>query len=455
MSIDMSGLCHTISRKLSSVQVEISGADRYILLANVLPWPLLAEVANKHRAENININNGRPMNIRLHLGIFIAQSMNNWTDRGSEDMVRSHAGIRVLCGIEHTSATIDHSSISTFRNSLGKHGSEELNRILINYATLKGFTGSEICSSDTTVQEAPIAHPTEVGHLKNIGEKLLGLGTKIRVGLKTSLTKIYSKAMDFFTQIRLFHRGKTEKAVEEKKTLSERMHREITKMHNAVTQAISKRKDKAQKEYAEQLDLYSTILKQTKQWIKTGFHPKGKLISLWNLTARAITRNKVAHATEFGARWIITRLKNGYIIGKPCKKIGADADTQILEEVLENFLDFSGGEIPEMVVYDRGGDGPANHELLAKTGVKHNCIFRKGIEKMDVGPRIFQKAKSERALSEASIATIKNSKYGFNKPRARSADGCAIKGHMAILGANLSKLVVDINAARIAGIKIK
>jgi len=38
-----------------------------------------------------------------------------------------------------------------------------------------GFTGSELCASDTTVQESPIAYPTEVGHMKNIAEKLLGI----------------------------------------------------------------------------------------------------------------------------------------------------------------------------------------------------------------------------------------------------------------------------------------
>jgi len=48
-----------------------------------------------------------------------------------------------------------------------------------------------------------------------------------------------------------------------------------------------------------------------------------------------------------------------------------------------------------------------------------------------------------RALSEAAIATIKHSRYGFNKPRARSSEGCLLKGHMAILGANVARLARD------------
>ena len=199
----------------------------------------------------------------------------------------------------------------------------------------------------------------------------------------------------------------------------------------------------ARVQYEEELALYRKMLDQIKIWMKTGFHPSGKIISLWYQDARAITRGKAARAVEFGRRWIITLLTGGYIIGRPCKKVGSDTDGKIAREVLPQFKDVLGG-MPDMFVYDRGGDEKTNHRLLKQAKVQKNCIFRKGKGKMDVGPIIFTYAKRERALSEAAIATIKCGKYNFNKPRARSGASCVTKGQMAILGANVTRLLRDL-----------
>ena len=47
----------------------------------------------------------------------------------------------------------------------------------------------------------------------------------------------------------------------------------------------------------------------------------------------------------------------------------------------------------------------------------------------------------ERALVEGSIGTIKCSKYGFNKPAARSAAMMGVCGQRAVLGLNLTKVL--------------
>ena len=59
--------------------------NRYRILAKMLPWKELGEIANRYRAKKVNIHNGRPLNLRLHLGALIAQSMNRWTDRDIVD----------------------------------------------------------------------------------------------------------------------------------------------------------------------------------------------------------------------------------------------------------------------------------------------------------------------------------------------------------------------------------
>ena len=430
------------SRSTLRMDVLVSESDRYRVLAEKLPWVGLAKVANEYRAKAVDLNRGRPLDLRMHLGALIGQSMNRWTDRETEEMVRLHAGVRLLCGLEQSAGSIDHTSIEVFRNQLGKDGVAELNRIIVDTAKREGFTGSGLCSSDTTVQEAPIAYPTEVGHMRNIAEKLVGIGAKIKARITGKLGKLAEAAQEIFTEIRLFTRGKKEKAVERKKKLGKKLQQTVAKMRRLVQKKINKLGPAAAAKYAQNMELYRRMLSQIRHWMRTGFHPPQKIVSLWLQDARAITRDKAGKATEFGRRWIITRLEKGYIIGKPCEKLGGGSDAVIMPEILRHFEETM-GELPKMAVYDRGGDGAKNHRALKLKGIK-NCIFRKGkVSQPDLGRNTKLKARRERALSEATIATIKNPRYGFNKPRARSSQSCVLKGHAAILGANLTHLVRD------------
>lgn len=424
------------------IDVVVSKGDRYRVLAENLPWLKLGEVGNKHRGMRVDIDNGRPLNLRMHLGAMIAQSMNRWTDQETEDSVRLNAGVRLLCGLEGSDETTDRTSIQDFRKQVGKDGVEELNGIVIAAAKKAGFTDVALCASDTTVQEAPIAYPTEVGHMKNIAEKLVGIGSKIKKGVCDTLTVLAEKAQKLFTDIRLFTRGKTEQAMERKKRLGKELQKIVARMERLLRRRISRMSAAAQKKYGEKLGFYRKMLSQIRQWHRTGFHPDGKIISLWLQDVRAITRDKAGKMTEFGRRWIITRLTKGYIIGTTCQRLGSGSDTGLMPEILGHFERIV-GQLPRMAVYDRGGDGPKNHRTLKIKRIT-NCIFRKGSESQPgLGRNTALKARRERALTEATIATIKAPRYGFNKPRARSSDGCILKGHAAILGANLVHLARD------------
>lgn len=424
------------------MNVKVDPENRYRVLAEKLPWTELGRQANRYRAKKINIHNGRPLNLRLHLAALIAQSMNGWTDRETEDMVAHHAGVRIMCALELSNETIDHTSIETFRNQLGKDGVEEINKAVVKAASAAGFTGSALCSSDTTVQEAPIAYPTEVGHMRNIADKLCGIGRRIRKKLGRKLGKLSDAVQKTFTTIRLFARGKKQEVIERKKKLSKELQRTVSRMQRLVEEKVSGLNGTARAKYQETLEYYRLMLKQIRHWMRTGFHLPGKYLSLWEMTARAITRNKSGKMTEFGRRWFITRLKKGYIIGAVCKKLGSDSDTGLAPEILAHF-EKTMEALPKGFVYDRGGDGPKNHKTLREKKIM-NGIFRKGKESLvGLGRNTVLKVRRERALSEASIATIKSSRYGFNKPRAKSSEGCELKGHFAILGANLTRLTRD------------
>jgi hypothetical protein len=449
MSTRMDGIHQPslFSQSTLKMDVLVARGNRYRVLAERLPWPELGSVANGYRARKVDLDNGRPMDLRLHLGALIAQSMNRWTDRETEEMVTLNAGVRLLCGLEQSSDTIDRTRIEGFRTQLGPEGVEAINRIVVEAAKEAGFTDGSLCASDTTVQEAPIAYPTEVRHMKNIAGKLVGIGAKLRKGLASKLGKLSETAKKLVTEIRLFARGAGGKAIDRKKKLSKELQKTVAKMERLVREEFARLGPASQAKYREQLEFYRKMLSQIRHWLRTGFHRPGKIVSLWAQDARAITRNKAGRTTEFGRRWIVTRLKAGYVIGAACKRLGSGADTGLMPEILDHFERIMGC-VPKLVVYDRGGDGAKNHRTLSKRGVRVNAIFRKGKESQPgLGRNTRLKARRERALSEATIATIKNARFGFNKPRARSSETIVLKGHAAILGANLAHLARDWGAA--------
>lgn len=57
---------------------------------------------------------------------------------------------------------------------------------------------------------------------------------------------------------------------------------------------------RAQVQAQEKMKFYNYVLDQVKQWLKTGSHPKDKIASLWEKSARAISKGKVGKSSEFG-----------------------------------------------------------------------------------------------------------------------------------------------------------
>jgi len=446
MSTDLTGIrsipsIHQ-SASIKSISVKFNAKDPYVILTSALDWMKLVAIVDKHRSKKIKTCFGRKMNIRLHIGALIAQARGGWTDRETEDMVRNHAGVRYLCGTLESCETIDHTSISDFRNSLGVDGMSDLNKEVIGIASAHGFITSRSCAADTTVQEAPIAYPTEVNHMKNIARKIVSTASGLCKKITKKICTLGEEVVDVYGKIRLFTNGKKEEVLEQKKILTQKLHSITSEMVQILEEQVDGMKSSMKEKTVKNINLYKTILNQIMTWITTGKHPTEKIVSLWNTLARSITRNKAGKTTEFGVQWLIARLSRGYIIGAKCQKTSGN-DGDIIPQILKMFR-YIFGEKPEIVIYDRGGDSAKNHQALKKEKIE-NGIFIKG--PTGINTKKFKKKlvriRKARSLNEASIGVIKGRRLNFSKPRARSAFSCELKGHSSILGANLNHLVAD------------
>ena len=93
-----------------------------VVLNQSLPWADLMEqtVPLLYQNHGICIDVGRRLNLRAHLGAYILQSVHNWTDRWTEEMLKYYVPARIFCGFLESSGSLDHTKIEEFRNRLGE-----------------------------------------------------------------------------------------------------------------------------------------------------------------------------------------------------------------------------------------------------------------------------------------------------------------------------------------------
>ena len=81
-------------------------------------------------------------------------------------------------------------------------------------------------------------------------------------------------------------------------------------------------------------------------------------------------------------------------------------------------------------------------------GITNVGIAPTGNTEWSVPAKMRARIVRERAQVEGGIGTIKTSRYGFNKPNAKSTSAMAQCGQRAILGFNLRKLAREVASAQ-------
>ena len=191
------------------------------------------------------------------------------------------------------------------------------------------------------------------------------------------------------------------------------------------------------------LELHETMGKlvpQIRHWLRTGFVAPGKIINLHIPQLYSIVRGKVGKAVEFGLSWGITRLRGGFILATMASAKTELTDSTYAVRAVEDLVALF-GKPPRGYAYDRGGYSAQNVERLGEIGVRDIGLAPRGRAPWEVQGKVKDRLIRERALVEGSIGTIKCSKYGFNRPAARSAAMMGVCGQRAVVGLNLTKLL--------------
>lgn len=447
-----------ISQKSLEVRVRVPEDHFLVTLTAILEWEQLIEIARARRSAVLKMPQvGRRPHLREMLGVLVLRAVKSCTLQEAMDLARHYAPARILCGfIDETGKDSglgpDFRTISDFEILMGEAGMKQFNAVVLRAAAVLGFADIKGLCADTTAQEASIPYPTEVGLMRSFARSVLN-GVKAFVGLPSTMKKEIQDIVEGIgkkvRKYRLFA-----KTSEEKRAIGQIILKSVSKLHTIASQLsesiksgkikITKKSRRFANRLPSLLGIFSKLAPQIRYFLKNGKPCKNKIISLDMPEARAIPRGKDGKECEFGFKWIVNRVRNGYIWLSVNAALGNanefDCSVKAVQEHIALF-----GKPPKEFGYDRGGWSKIHMEKIKKLGVKQVAVAPKGKAKWNVSNRCKERMSRERAQVEGSIGCLK--RVGFNRPYSKNTQSALRAGHRAALRLNMTKLVRDVNLA--------
>ena len=335
---------------------------------------------------------------------------------------------------------LDHVTIFDFTKMLGDVGIAQINHSILSKAQILGIMNPSQLMSDTTAQEAKIPYPTETGLMMRFGQlvqkAVSGLGGKFR-DIKDNVKEKVQEIKELVRNSHLFAKGK-----EQKGKVGRKIYHTVKELHASLAEILatgSKLTSKGGKDLTALVSLMDRLLPQIIFFLKTGFVAHKKIIHLQMSELYSIVRGKAGKKVEFGLKWGISRLGGGFLQGFLLAGGQHAADQKFCLEALNQHQKIF-GKAPTTFGFDRGGYSASNIKKAKKLGVINVGIAPTGKTPWVVSETLRKSIVRERAQVEGGIGTIKSSRYGFNKPNAKSTAAMARCGQRAILGFNMRKL---------------
>ena len=209
MSLCPEGLSELI--RGGKVTIHVEDQEPLILLANLIDWTYLAELAHPdlEKTKKRFWWLGRRLRLRVHLAVLLLQILFKWTDRAAESNVKKTAVYQLFCGLHLIKkwSCPDHTKIENFRSRLSPSTHKSICDYIVQLAVQSGYANSSHLDVDSTVQEANMSYPSDAHYNEKIerevfqaldlssrkGKKLRSQGFEYRYSLyRQGRTKLFS-----------------------------------------------------------------------------------------------------------------------------------------------------------------------------------------------------------------------------------------------------------------------
>ena len=427
--------------------IPIDENHRLVVLTDSIDWTEMEMRVQMIRAVTLKNAAGRPPHLRALLGAMVLKATRYMPYRVLADQIRYYAPARYLCGLTETEWSPDHRTIHDFAVLIGEEGARLINEDVVEWAVEEDLADPSLLVADTTAQEAAIPYPNEMGLMAAFIASVVAASKRAGKTLKQFAAKVGKKvkaAQQKVREYRLFAKTKEvkDKTMAQMVDIVASVHAELAKAV-AVAQAEAVRVSRYGKvARARVIELHETmerLLPQIRHWLKTGHVAAGKVISLYVPELYSIVRGKVGKTVEFGLTWGIRRIRGGFLLATVAGSKGDLHDSSYAVGAVDEHIALF-GKPPNEYGYDRGGWSENNVAELKRKGVKQVGLAPRGTAAWPVNDPTRKRLVRERAQVEAGIGTIKHSKYGFNRPAARSSAMMGMCGQLALVGFNLNKL---------------
>jgi IS5 family transposase len=430
--------------------IVIEENHRLMQLTEELDWTELEQAVEEIRRSKLKNDAGRPPHLRALIGAVVLRATHRMSYRETEDQIRHYAPARYLCGLTETDWTPDANTIADFEQLMGQDGMKRLNEYVVKEAVDQGLADKRVLVADTTAQEALIPYPNELNLMATFLSALAQASSKAGGALKAfagAMANKFREGRRRLREFRLFAKDKSKavrmKLMAQMANLVDSVQAKLATALKAAEPHKNRLVGYAKVAHAKTRQLHdtmTTLLPQIRYWIRTGFVAANKIVSVHIPELYSIVRGKVGKPVEFGLQWGIARLRGGFLLATVAANRRELVDAKFAVKAVDDHIGLF-GKPPQSYAYDRGGYSEQNIRELKAKGVNHVGLAPRGQAPWAVRGAIKEKLIWERAQVEGGIGAIKNGRYGFNRPAARSAAMMAVCGQRAVLGLNLNKLV--------------
>lgn len=445
MSVDMSKIDYPIKKHLIT-EMKIPKEHFLIKLNDSIPWRDYAELAildlYKDRKKS-----GRKLNLRLHLGAFILQTLFRWTDRELEENLNFYAPAKVFCGIEKKA--YDHSAYVKFRNRLSDETAKKFNIKLLKVAKRKGFTGSEFMDFDSTVQEANVEYPSDMRMMQSLlrkSKKILNAlvkgGSRKAKELKGKFDfKKFEKVFKSYFFAKRSEAGRILKvklfSLTQRKT--KELVDEIRGLENIIKNSDLKWNIKRDLDHVTKVG--PKLLKQIRHFIRNGTVAKNKILSLHAKELKCISKGKAGKPYEFGRKFFIGRLPGNYSFSFTDENFALE-DAHSLKRGLKEFEEIF-NDLPGSISGDQGFWSQQNLKACKENKIQEVGINPRGNKNWKIPDEKIIEIQTRRAKVEPIIGHLK--RRGMGKSKMKSDEMTKLDGQRSALSLNLSRLAKDLS----------
>lgn len=331
MSLDVDGFHAEI--KNNSVAITITEQHLLIKLAKSLPWDnlLIIILPDLQRTEKLHWWVGRPLRVRIHLGIYLLQQLFNLTDRQAEYFLNDNAAFRLFCGYDIMKKwhVPDHTKIEEFRSRLLPETQRQLANLISVHAVKLNYANPKAIDIDSTVQEANISYPSAAnllvkvaGLAKRLVKPLNELKDTAKESYQVNLKRIKGMLLHHFN---LKRQNKLELSLNALKALWQEVFSEVWPIVKDSYQLIS----------LFSLAKYWNLRKALEQLQWNGYRhvellyqqlfenntPTSKIYSLHAYEVSCFDKNKLSKKKEYGRAFQLGRLEGNFIIVSECTSV--------------------------------------------------------------------------------------------------------------------------------------